>query len=151
MFTGPGRYTFTSIYIPDRSIDIPSPIAHRDEGRVQQYTSNGAVYQKWIVTEDTKAGKPTGLYRIHSLLGPSKVLGIEGDSKEDYARIQFQRPSESLFQRWRFEEEKGVYRILNEGSGLCIDLREQNRPAGGDLQQRPRMDMPHQFWTIDPA
>ena len=53
MFTGPGRYIFRSLYLPDRCIDVPSSIAHRDEGRVQQYTLYGSVYQKWVVVEDT--------------------------------------------------------------------------------------------------
>jgi hypothetical protein len=148
MFTGPGRYTFRSLYLPDRCIDIPSPIAHRDEGRVQQFTLWGSVYQKWMVVEEPG----DGVYVIHSTLGPSKVLGIEGDSRDDFARVHFQRASGSAFQRWRFvSAAEEAYRIVNEGSGCCIDLREQTRYAGGDLQQRPRLDFPHQLWAIEPA
>lgn len=150
MFTGPGRYTFRSLYLPDRCIDIPSTIAHRDEGRVQQYTLYGSVYQKWVVAEEP-AGAGGG-YAIHSTLGRSKVLGIEGDSREDLARVNFQRSTGTAFQRWRFVHEGGeAYRIVNEGSGYCIDLRDQTRHAGGELQQRPRLEFPHQLWAIEPA
>lgn len=147
MFSGQGRYTFTSVYIPDRCIDIPSPIAHREEGRVQQFTVNGSTYQKWMVVED-----PSGGFFIQSVLGPSKVLGIEGDSREDGAKIFFQRPNGSPFQRWRFlPAGQDPYRIVNMESNYCIDLREEARHAGGFLQQRPILDMPHQLWFVNPA
>jgi hypothetical protein len=140
------------MYLPDRCIDIPSPIAHRDEGRVQQYTLYGSVYQKWMVVEEPTGSAGGGGYVIQSTLGPSKVLGIDGESRDDGARVHFQRPTGSAFQRWRFVHEGGeAYRIVNEGSGYCIDLREQTRHAGGDLQQRPRLDFPNQFWAIEPA
>lgn len=149
MFIGPGKYTISSLHIVGRCLDIASEIAHRDEGRVQQWNCNGAAYQQWMIEEDADQ---SGRYIIHALLGRNKVLGIAGDSRDDFARIVFQPPRGSPFQCWRFVHEGGkAYRIFNEGSGLCIDFREEHRAPGGDLQQRPRLDFTNQLWSLNPA
>ena len=149
MFTGPGKYTISSLHIRGRCLDIASEIAHRDEGRVQQWNCNGAAYQQWVFEEQPQ---DPGRYVIHTLLGKDKVLGIAGDSRDDFARLIFQRRNGSRFQLWRPVHETGeAYRLFNEGSGLCLDFREEHRAPGGDLQQRPRLDFTNQLWAINPA
>ena len=146
MFEGPGRYVFYSLHRPGRCIDIPSQIAHKEEGRVQHFPENGATYQQWIVEEDPVE---PGTYVIYSALGRSKTLGVDENSDADLAKIRFQPPNGSEFQRWRFVKDQGeAYRIQNVGTGLCIDLPEEKAAAGGDLQQRPRAEVTNQLWEI---
>ena len=149
MFTEPGKYRISSLHIRGRCLDLGSEYAHRDEGRVQQWVCNGAVYQQWVVEADPRG---SGGYMIYALLGRDKTLGILGNSRDDFAPLVFQRPGDTPFQRWRFVSEGGeAYRIYNEGSGLCLDLREEHRAPGGDVQQRPRLDFTNQLWAIDPG
>jgi hypothetical protein len=147
MFEGPGRYVFCSLHRPGRCIDLPSEIAHKEEGRVQHFPKNGATYQQWIVEEETDN---PGNYAIYSALGRSKMLGVAGNSEADLAKIRFQPPSGSPFQRWRFvAEQRPAYRIVNVATGLCIDLPEEKAAVGGDLQQRPRADVTNQLWDLN--
>ena len=149
MFTGPGSYNFSSLHRDGLCLDIPSEIAHKDEGRVQMFPRNGAAYQLWVVAEDPDHPQR---YAIHASVGRSKTLGIAGNSTDDYARVHFQRPNGTAFQLWRFEEEGDgtSYRIFNEATGLCLDLREEAKGHGGILQQRPRLDVPNQLWVLTP-
>lgn len=148
MFSGPGKYTISSLHIMGRCLDIASEIAHRDEGRVQQWNCNGAAYQQWVIEEEPQEAGCI----VHALLGRNKVLGIMGDSRDDFSRVVFQGRRDTAFQRWRFVYEGGeAYRIFNEGSGLCIDFREEHRAPGGDVQQRPKLDVTNQLWSIHPA
>ena len=148
MFTGPGTYILSSLHRQNLCLDIPSQIAHKDEGRVQLFPRNGAAYQNWVVAED--ADRP-GCFVIHASVGRSKTLGIAGNSAADYARVHFQRPNRTAYQLWRFEHESGeAYRIINDASGLCLDLREEIKGPWAMLQQRPRLDVPNQRWILTP-
>ncbi len=148
MFTGPGTYTFSSLSRPGRCIDIPSEIAHKEEGRIQLFPCNGAAYQQWVV--EPLAGS-ADVFVIRALLGRNKVLGIAGGSRDDLARIYFQLPNGSDLQSWRFEQAGAdAYRVYNAGSGLCIDLKEEAAGSGGPLQQRPRSEAKNQLWAINP-
>lgn len=92
---------------------------------------------------------PDGSYTLKSALDANKAVDIAGRSMLPTANAQLYESNNTEAQRFSFMFEDGYYRIVNEGSGLALDVANGSTVSGGNVWQCSQNGSDAQKWRID--
>jgi hypothetical protein len=89
--------------------------------RIIQYGCHTDLNMEWAMI--AAAGDDT--YQIQNRKS-RKCIQPEGGSTDDYVGLIQANCTDAAYQRWRFEAEGELYRIVNAASGLCLSVFEES-------------------------
>ena len=124
-------------------------------------SANGSNVQSWSIDADRSqsfvldAAKPSrtiadGDYVVSSALRGSKVLDIAGGSSSNGAQVQTYESNMTPAQTFRFayDDETGLYEIVNAGSGKALDASDGKTSNGTKVQQWDSNGTMAQRWSV---
>lgn len=122
---------------------------------------NGSNVQSWSIDADRSqsfvldAAKPSrtiadGDYVVSSALRGSKVLDVAGGSSSNGAQVQTYESNMTPAQTFRFtyDDETGLYEIVNAGSGKALDASDGKTSNGTKVQQWDSNGTMAQRWSV---
>ena len=156
------RTSWIAAYTSTIGIDNP----YYDGQRGWQYTASGSVpgingnadisaFTDWgyiNVEELPLVNLDNGTYYINSHLKDSSSVTISGGSLESGARTELWSADKLASQRFIFtRQDNGSYVIINEASGLALDVQSGVAGDGAVVQQYEPNGTPAQRWFIRDA
>ncbi|MFG1935852.1 family 20 glycosylhydrolase [Micromonospora tulbaghiae] len=123
-----------------KALEVPAGAG--DGGHAIQWTNNGALHQRWTLTD---AGN--GYYRIANR-SSGKVLDVFGSQTADGADVIQWAWTGNDNQLWSIVPEGGYHRIVNRATGKALTVAGSDLTDGADVVQSTYTGGNHQQWTL---
>ena len=121
---------------------------------IRTWHFDGSTSQQWklIRTSDgDRVNVDEGIYTIHSVRNPSKVLDIAGNSLEEKANIQLYDDLNDTVQQFRIIKENNYYLIQSVWSGHWLDIAAPFNESGANVQLFSMNTNTEEKWVFEDA
>lgn len=121
---------------------------------IEIWKANGQPNQRFIfvnLNPDVARGKTLedGIYTMGVSNKPTQLVEVQGKSIRNDANVDLYASNKGMNQRWSFQYNgDGLYRVVNIGSGLSLDVEGANPTAGTNVLQYAANTGKNQLWGI---
>ena len=133
---------------PQLSISIEGNIINGSK-MILSKTEDNDNQMFWIsnITEDERTFD-NGAYELAIGKEPSKAVEVPGGSKDNGAQLGIWDYGNAYWQKFRFEYDKGYYKIIAGHTGMSLTVKDSNLVAGTEIIQDEYQGLDSQKWIL---